>query len=234
MMRILRVGLTGLSLLSLLAFVSSCTRDTAQSDNAAENTTTNAETSAGTTTDADDAIDNRPLSLTAHLVEEEMHAKERAAVVQVEVTGIRLVDAETGMEGGGAYGTSTSGTSTSPVETGTDNTAAGTTPTDNAAGGTTYGGTTPGTTPGAAPDADTDADGMDTDATTTADGSMATARMGHIHYRLDGGPVIATPVTRLAFHELAPGQHTVTVMLAAPDHTPLGPQQTLTFTIPAS
>ena len=169
---ILTVGVAGLSLLALLAFVTSCTRDTAQSDNAARNTeakTDNRDMDNKTGTDLGSAeVDNRPLSLTAHLVEEDMHAKERAATVQVEVTGIRLLDPESGMEGGGAYGTATSGTST-----------------------------------------------------------------GHLHYRLDGGPVIATPVTRLSFHELSPGQHTITVMLASPSHAPLGPQQTLTFTIPA-
>jgi len=54
----------------------------------------------------------------------------------------------------------------------------------------------------------------------------------HLHYRVDDGPVIATTATKLSFHELTPGQHTIMVMLAANNHTPLGPQQTLTVTIP--
>ena len=54
----------------------------------------------------------------------------------------------------------------------------------------------------------------------------------HLHYRVDNGPVIATTATKLSFHELTPGQHTITVMLAANDHKPLGPQQALTVTIP--
>ena len=54
----------------------------------------------------------------------------------------------------------------------------------------------------------------------------------HLHYRVDDGPVIATTATKLSFHELTPGQHTITVMLAANNHKPLGPQQTLTVTIP--
>lgn len=55
---------------------------------------------------------------------------------------------------------------------------------------------------------------------------------GHLHYRVDGGPVIATTATKLSFHELTPGRHTILVMLAANDHSPLGPEQTLTVTIP--
>lgn len=32
---------------------------------------------------------------------------------------------------------------------------------------------------------------------------------GHLHYRLDGGPMIATTATKLSFHELSPGEHTL-------------------------
>lgn len=56
---------------------------------------------------------------------------------------------------------------------------------------------------------------------------------GHLHYQLDNGPIIATPAAKLSFHELTPGAHTIVVMLAANDHTPLGPQQRLTVTVPA-
>jgi hypothetical protein len=55
---------------------------------------------------------------------------------------------------------------------------------------------------------------------------------GHLHYQLDSGPVIATTATKLSFHELSAGEHKITVMLAANDHTALGPQKTLTVTIP--
>jgi len=55
---------------------------------------------------------------------------------------------------------------------------------------------------------------------------------GHLHYRVDDGPVIATTATKLSFHELKPGAHTFTVMLAANDHSPLGPSQTLNVTVP--
>jgi len=56
---------------------------------------------------------------------------------------------------------------------------------------------------------------------------------GHFHYRLDNGPVIATTATKLSFHELTPGQHTITVMLAGNDHSPLGPQEMLNITVPS-
>jgi hypothetical protein len=55
---------------------------------------------------------------------------------------------------------------------------------------------------------------------------------GHLHYQVDKGPVIATPSPKLSFHELTPGPHTITVVLAGNDHKPLGPQQTLSVTIP--
>ena len=55
---------------------------------------------------------------------------------------------------------------------------------------------------------------------------------GHLHYRIDDGPVIATTATKLSFHELTSGPHTFLVMLAANDHSPLGPSVTLNVTIP--
>ena len=55
---------------------------------------------------------------------------------------------------------------------------------------------------------------------------------GHLHYRVDNGPVVATTAAKLSFHELSPGAHKIHVALAANDHTPLGPEQTLTVTIP--
>ena len=50
---------------------------------------------------------------------------------------------------------------------------------------------------------------------------------GHLHYRVDDGPVIATTAKKLSFHELKSGDHKIVVMLAANDHQPLGPQQEL-------
>ena len=58
------------------------------------------------------------------------------------------------------------------------------------------------------------------------------AGQGHLHYQVDSGPIIATTTTKLSFHELSPGAHKITVMLAANDHSPLGPQQTLDVNIP--
>jgi hypothetical protein len=55
---------------------------------------------------------------------------------------------------------------------------------------------------------------------------------GHLHYQVDKGPVIATPTAKLSFHELMPGTHTITVVLAGNDHKPLGPQEQLTVTVP--
>jgi hypothetical protein len=55
---------------------------------------------------------------------------------------------------------------------------------------------------------------------------------GHLHYQLDGGPLVATTNTKMSFHELTSGTHSITVTLAGNDHAPLGPQQTLTVVIP--
>ena len=54
---------------------------------------------------------------------------------------------------------------------------------------------------------------------------------GHLHYRVDKGPVIATPSAKLSFHELTPGMHTIEVMLAGNDHKPLGPQAQFTVNV---
>jgi len=55
---------------------------------------------------------------------------------------------------------------------------------------------------------------------------------GHLHYRVDNGPVVATTATKLSFHELTHGMHTVTVMLVANDHSPLSAPVTFNLTIP--
>jgi hypothetical protein len=58
------------------------------------------------------------------------------------------------------------------------------------------------------------------------------AGQGHLHYQVDNGPVVATTAPKLSFHDLSPGQHTIVVMLAGNDHSPLGPRATMTVTIP--
>ena len=58
------------------------------------------------------------------------------------------------------------------------------------------------------------------------------AGQGHLHYRVDGGPVIATPATSLGFHELAPGSHQVEVTLVGNDHEPLVPAEVLDVMVP--
>jgi|GEM_PF-5294059 len=55
---------------------------------------------------------------------------------------------------------------------------------------------------------------------------------GHLHYRLDQGPVIATTATTLCFQNLTSGPHTITVALASDDRAPIGPATTLGINIP--
>lgn len=55
---------------------------------------------------------------------------------------------------------------------------------------------------------------------------------GHLHYRVDDGPVIATTATKLSFHELSAGAHRVQVGLVGNDHQPIGPPEVLNVTIP--
>lgn len=64
-----------------------------------------------------------------------------------------------------------------------------------------------------------------------ASNEKAVPGQGHLHYRVDKGPVIATPSAKLSFHELTPGTHTIVVILAGNDHKPLGPQAQLTVNI---
>jgi len=55
---------------------------------------------------------------------------------------------------------------------------------------------------------------------------------GHLHYQVDDGPIVATTAVKLSFHGLKPGAHGIMVQLAANDHSPLGPEQKLSVTIP--
>jgi hypothetical protein len=54
----------------------------------------------------------------------------------------------------------------------------------------------------------------------------------HLHYQLDDGPVVATTSTKLSFHDLPSGKHKIKVILAANDHSPLGPEETVDVEIP--
>lgn len=58
------------------------------------------------------------------------------------------------------------------------------------------------------------------------------AGQGHLHYQLDKGPIIATTATKLSFHGLAPGPHTIVVTLAGNDHQPISRENSLSVTIP--
>ncbi len=61
---------------------------------------------------------------------------------------------------------------------------------------------------------------------------MNTTPEGHFHYQVDNGFIIATPVNKLAFHNLTSGQHQIAVSLADNDHKPIGQPQVLMVTIP--
>jgi hypothetical protein len=43
---------------------------------------------------------------------------------------------------------------------------------------------------------------------------------------------IASTAPMLSFHDLSVGEHKIMITLAGNDHKPLGPQETLTITIP--
>lgn len=58
------------------------------------------------------------------------------------------------------------------------------------------------------------------------------AGQAHLHYRVDDGPIIATTAPKLSFHDLKPGSHTISVQLAANDHSPLASAEPLTVKVP--
>ena len=60
------------------------------------------------------------------------------------------------------------------------------------------------------------------------------AGQGHLHYRVDDGPVIATTAPKLSFHELSRGEHRFELTLVGNDHKPLMPTKTLRVTVPAT
>jgi hypothetical protein len=56
--------------------------------------------------------------------------------------------------------------------------------------------------------------------------------MGHLEYRLDGGPYILPMTNRLVFEGLAPGKHTIEVSLADGSFRPMGAKTELEVVIP--
>jgi len=58
------------------------------------------------------------------------------------------------------------------------------------------------------------------------------AGQGHLHYRVDDGPVIATTTPKLGFHELTTGEQRFELTLVGNDHQPLIPSKTLRVTVP--
>jgi hypothetical protein len=105
------------------------------------------------------AAETGKVAATASLVDKDAKAKQKAAVVEVDVTGVKLVDPATSQE-------------------------------------------------------------------------KAVAGQGHLHYQVDTGPIIATPASKLAFHGLPPGKHTITVYVAGNDHAALTPAQVLELQVP--
>jgi hypothetical protein len=65
-----------------------------------------------------------------------------------------------------------------------------------------------------------------------ASGEKPAPGEAHLHYTVDDGPTVATTSTKLSFHGLKPGKHTIKVVLAGNDHSPLGPEETLNVNIP--
>ena len=64
-------------------------------------------------------------------------------------------------------------------------------------------------------------------------GEKPQAGQGHLHYKVDDGPVIATTAPKLSFHELTRGDHRFELTLVGNDHKPLLPSKTLKVTIPS-
>jgi hypothetical protein len=60
------------------------------------------------------------------------------------------------------------------------------------------------------------------------------AGQAHLHYQVDDGPVVATTSPKLSFHGLKAGDHTIVVMLAANDHSPIGPKESFNVKVTKS
>lgn len=72
----------------------------------------------------------------------------------------------------------------------------------------------------------------------TLDVALRGARLGsptdgrdHLHLSLDGSLPIAEYISRRLPLQIPAGQHTLTIELAGPDHAPLLPERTVTFTV---
>lgn len=64
-----------------------------------------------------------------------------------------------------------------------------------------------------------------------SDSSKKNPPVGHLHYQLDNGAVLATGSAQLVLHALDSGSHTVTVTLADKNEVPLAQEQ-LSFIVP--
>ena len=81
-------------------------------------------------------------------------------------------------------------------------------------------------------------DGASVTSPVTLDLALRGARLGsptegrdHLHLSLDGGPPIAEYTSTRLPLQIPSGHHTLTIELAGPDHTPLLPERTVTFTV---
>jgi hypothetical protein len=71
----------------------------------------------------------------------------------------------------------------------------------------------------------------ETSRTKPVGGTMKSHSGAHIHFQLDDGPIIVSPVTELSFAELTPGEHTLKITASSADHKPISETKTLTFNI---
>ena len=180
------------------------------------------------------------VSITAKLVNENQLAKEKMAMVSVQVSGVTISEMAlqrtltAGMHtSGSGYGTTGSTTTGEESASGTSGTGStGMTGTTGSTGSTGTGtSSTSGTaeTPsGTSSTAGTGSMGMSGSAGT----SHASLAAAHLHYQLDNGPIVATSAKTLEFANLTSGSHTITVYVADASHTPLSDQKTLTVTVP--
>lgn len=55
---------------------------------------------------------------------------------------------------------------------------------------------------------------------------------GHLHYRVDQGPTVASPSPKFSVHDLSSGPHKIKVTLVGNDHMPVGPETVLDLQVP--
>lgn len=95
-----------------------------------------------------------------------------------------------------------------------------------------------GSDPGATLTINAPRDGATVTSPVTLDVALHGAKLGapgdgldHLHLSLDGGQPIADYDSSRLPLQITPGRHTLTIELAGPDHAPLLPQQSVTFTV---